>query len=700
MHGLGLTYLRRSRLDRAEEFFDQAYQASLQAPIASDVTIGRSMLYLGTLYLEQRLLDRAEECLLRSYEVLSGKVDAQRDLLVVINNLYLVKLMQGDFAQAETLIKRASTRATALYPKSHPLQASLFYNIGAFYYYAKNDSQATLHYTKQGLDSQAHFLQSQLPFLPNSRRPSLLATIASQGQAAKWLYWWSLEYPDAVETAFTHRINSRGQLADLYRRQLIIASGTGASSDLLARIRSVTNELASVITLSATRERLTIEREKLEEQLLRSLPEVRPNPVTLDQVSAALPANGLLIEFQKYSEFLGDESRADQAWGDESYLAFLLQPAKKPQVISISRSSTLDLAIHQALFASASNLENADEAWEAVGELIFRPLKPYINNQREIFISSDGELSRVPFSGLPSLVSSTDLFARNQRLRLVSSGRDLIRFQQTPPPGQAPLIIANPSFTRDPNVAAVTAGKTPVQQRSGVLSQVEWDPLPGTATEGEQIAALLGTQALTHEKASVTLLERTRAPRILHIASHGFFVGDKDLVPGNLQHAILASNKAVQVFQGGDPLLRSGVVLAGANNPGLDLKDDGLLTAHEAVGLELDGTELVVLSACSTAQGDLRTGEGVFGLQRAFTVAGARSTLLSLWKVDDRATAELMTRFYRRPKAGEGRSDALAAVQEEFRNGGAHGPSGEDWSEPYYWAAWQLVGDWRPIEGL
>jgi hypothetical protein len=144
-------------------------------------------------------------------------------------------------------------------------------------------------------------------------------------------------------------------------------------------------------------------------------------------------------------------------------------------------------------------------------------------------------------------------------------------------------------------------------------------------------------------------------------------------------------------------MLRSGLVLAGANQPNADPSDDGYLTAAEAAKLQLDGTELVVLSACATGQGDIRSGEGVYGLQRALTVAGARSTLLSLWKVDDKATAEFMVRFYKRLKAGEPRSDALAATQKEFRDGKTGIPG---WSDPFYWAAWQLVGDWRSIKGL
>jgi CHAT domain-containing protein len=149
--------------------------------------------------------------------------------------------------------------------------------------------------------------------------------------------------------------------------------------------------------------------------------------------------------------------------------------------------------------------------------------------------------------------------------------------------------------------------------------------------------------------------------------------------------------------KGENPLLRSGIALAGANAPAASATDDGYLMALEIAQLDWKGTELVVISACESGKGVIQAGEGVYGLRRAIAVAGARSSLLSLWKVDDAATAEFMTRYYSRLKAGEGRADALAAVQAEFRNGTA---GNGQWKEPYYWAAWQLVGDWRPIQGL
>ena len=148
-------------------------------------------------------------------------------------------------------------------------------------------------------------------------------------------------------------------------------------------------------------------------------------------------------------------------------------------------------------------------------------------------------------------------------------------------------------------------------------------------------------------------------------------------------------------YKSESPLLRSGIVLAGANQPEQGVSDDGYLTALEVAQLDLSGTDLVVVSACESGRGEIRTGEGVYGLKRSIAVAGARSSLLSLWKVDDEATAAFMERFYRRLKAGVSRADALAQTQLEFRNS-----SNPDWNHPYVWAAFQLSGDWRPIEAL
>ena len=168
-------------------------------------------------------------------------------------------------------------------------------------------------------------------------------------------------------------------------------------------------------------------------------------------------------------------------------------------------------------------------------------------------------------------------------------------------------------------------------------------------------------------------VQEQESPKVLHIASHAYFLPDQE--------------------KGENPLLRSGIVLAGANEPESNPKDDGYLTALEITKLDWQGTELVVISGCESGKGDIQSGEGVYGLKRAIAVAGARSSLLSLWKVDDRATAAFMKKFYQKLIKGEGRADALAATQKEFRN---HSIAG--WRHPYVWAAFQLSGDWGPIQ--
>ena len=161
------------------------------------------------------------------------------------------------------------------------------------------------------------------------------------------------------------------------------------------------------------------------------------------------------------------------------------------------------------------------------------------------------------------------------------------------------------------------------------------------------------------------------APRILHIASHGFFLPE-----ASTDHA---------------PLLRSGIALAGANLTAT-VHRDGILTALEASGLNLWGTRLVTLSACDTGVGEVRNGEGVYGLRRAFVLAGAETLVMSLWPVSDYITRDFMTTFYTSLRAGAGRGDALqqAKLRMLKRPGRAH---------PYYWASFIESGEWANLDG-
>jgi CHAT domain-containing protein len=237
---------------------------------------------------------------------------------------------------------------------------------------------------------------------------------------------------------------------------------------------------------------------------------------------------------------------------------------------------------------------------------------------------------------------------------------------------------------------------------------LKFAPLEGTKLEADTIAPLLpNVTLLTQSQATENALKQLQSPSILHIATHGFFLQDVECIPASDTRGDSFSTPATIVpeYVGKrkqvcrptpsnteNPLLRSGLALAGFN-PRTSGKEDGVLTALEAAGLNLYGTQLVVLSACETGLGDVNNGEGVYGLRRAFVTAGAESQLMSLWKVDDYGTSELMSLYYKRLQNGEGRGEALRQVQLEMMQAPAY-------QHPYYWASFIFSGDWSGIGGL
>jgi CHAT domain-containing protein len=226
-----------------------------------------------------------------------------------------------------------------------------------------------------------------------------------------------------------------------------------------------------------------------------------------------------------------------------------------------------------------------------------------------------------------------------------------------------------------------------------------FDRLPGTRAEGEAIATLLGVPArVDADVLEGWLKTHCRSPRILHLATHGFFLPDQETEPrradvGRLDEPEGTLGRLSGLSLPENSMLRSGLALAGANTflrsrTPPEPAEDGLLTAEDVAGLDLLATELVVLSACETGLGPIRIGEGVFGLRRAFVLAGAQTLVMSLWKVPDEATRELMEDFYRRVLSGRGRADALREAQLALK---ARHP------EPFYWGAFICQGDPTPL---
>jgi CHAT domain-containing protein len=342
---------------------------------------------------------------------------------------------------------------------------------------------------------------------------------------------------------------------------------------------------------------------------------------------------------------------------------------------------------------STANGRDVPQAAQALYRRVVAPVKTAIGDARRLVISPDGALNLIPFAAV--MTDEGRYLVENHVISYVTSGRDLARLRR---PGDIvsavgpPVVIANPSFEGLRVPAGATAASSEAAGQAPPSEALTFAPLPGTGEEAVAIAKLLpDPRVFTGATATEAALKQVNAPAMLHIATHGFFLGAAKSSQAAVRGLTAAPTQSGPAAGAGeDALLMSGLAMAGANQRWSGEGEDGILTALEATSLDLRGTRLVVLSACETGVGDARGGEGVYGLRRALVLAGSESQVMSLWQVSDTATRDLMIAYYRRLRAGEGRADALRQVQlDMLRTDAAR-------AHPFYWASFIQSGDWRP----
>ncbi len=374
---------------------------------------------------------------------------------------------------------------------------------------------------------------------------------------------------------------------------------------------------------------------------------------TVAAVQSKLDAATALVEFAAWTP--QDTLRAG-AWSPHPLparmAACVLRDRGAPKWYDLGPTDELDQSVKAARQALANPATEAQPALLALAGRVLQPLMPALKGASRLHVSADGTLLLVPLAALP--VAGGQALGETTTLSYLGSGRELITGAARAASRQPPLVLANPDFGPRAKVAV---------DRAADLSAMAVDALPGTRAEGQAVAELFSdARLLTGAAATKQALLATRGPKLLHVATHGFF---------------LAAGKATAVAAK-MPLLRSGLLLAGFNRH--KSPNDGVLTALEVASLDLQGTELAVLSACNTGMGEVRGGDGVHGLRRALAIAGAQSVVLSLWPVDDQATRALMEAFYRAWKGGQPKAEALRTAQAVVR-------ANPKWQHPFYWAA-------------
>ncbi|CAN5338857.1 hypothetical protein BH10PSE13_BH10PSE13_19190 [soil metagenome] len=488
---------------------------------------------------------------------------------------------------------------------------------------------------------------------------------------------------NGAEEVLTISLGHKGQLASVAGQ--IDARARTRSDPQIVALRSQLRQLRTQFAAFALHDQTaapaaTLTRRKIDDveaQLaaLIGMETAATQPATPAALIATLRPGEALVDFLSFHD---PDAREEAAM--DRLVAVIARPDTPPQMVwwtDIAPVRAAAARFRAAILSDEDDARRAPELQEsgrALSALVWKPIASHLAGISRILFGPDDVLDVVPLAAMPDdqgkpLVQSYQLIA-------LSAPRDLL---PSPVEGRAStaLVVGNPAFGAMPGAVVGARGVNRVIATRG--DQIAFGPLPGTLAESSSVNALLAksyaSQLLQGPAATKTAVSAVRSPAILHLATHGFFL--TGLTGSTEEGDALVS------------LSRSGLALANANI-GIRTSSsvagaDGILTALEAVSLDLRGTKLVVLSACETALGEIASGEGVYGLAQALHQSGARTVLATLWPVSDDATSAFMQQFYTNIAAGDDPQQALHKTQLAFMQS-------SQWHDPIFWGPFVLTG--------
>ena len=396
--------------------------------------------------------------------------------------------------------------------------------------------------------------------------------------------------------------------------------------------------------------------------------------ISIENLKASLANGECLLDFIQFSD---PKLRDNQ----NCYGALIIGQDGEPKFVRMNGAREIDNSVKSLHCALASSDEKMlTEQQRFLTERLWAPLANQLpSDARKLVIAPDGELNFLSFATLQN--SSGKFLSESYEITYVGSGRDLTRPIKSEQ-NKSVSLFANPIFNRQ----AIKFTSKSMSLRSGELNQFEklvLHDLPGTQTESEFIQKEANDRgweatAFTGVDANKQNLLGLKNPGILHLATHGFYLNSLTSPEENNRGlkvvGVSTNTPSAAIVRAVDPMRASGVALTGAQatlkawaeGKVPDPLDDGILTAEEVSGLKLDGTWIVTLSACDSGVGEAKSGEGVFGLRRAFMIAGAQNLLMTLWPVSDETTAKIMADFYKNALATGDAAKSLSDVQRDW----------------------------------
>ena len=633
------------------------------------------------------------------------------DVAQSLNNLAMLYKATGRYAEAEPLLQRSLQIWEKALGKEHPDVARSLNNLAFL--------SASL-----GRHPQAHslFLRSlsiqdgnrEDAFLLLSERQKLAYMEERRGRLHAFLSHTS-QYlssdPSAPSEALDAWLRWKGAVMEAQGRYLeaVYASADPQIDRKLKELTALRRDLAQLQRsrpeklswedYRARMRELTAQKEAREAELSRLSQdfalEKLAGKADVKRIASLLPPDCLYLDFAKIDVFDFKESK----FGQPRYLAFVLLPSPAPHVKLLDLGEPERIEAH--LLAYRQEMDKAKSGQmpdpqvlqreaKALYALVFQPFQPFLKGRGKLFLSPDGDLHLVPFEVL--MGPEGRYLMEEYRISYIGAGRDIVRFTDPTSPKPHALLFADPDYNLGLPQREKVLQELQVQEtiRGAVTrdgSQLWFRPLPGTDKEAQEIEKALKeafpwkVDRYQRERALEEILLSADSPQVLHLATHGYFLPDE---ARKMPERALSLEKETLPDPGiENPMLRSGLALAGANASLKQGGDQGLVSAEKILGLRLKGTGLVVLSACETGLGEVKSGEGVFGLQRAFILSGAQTLIMSLWSVPSAETTELMGNFYRLLSQGKPKAEALRQAKLALK---------EKKPNPFFWGAFVLVG--------
>jgi CHAT domain-containing protein len=628
------------------------------------------LLNQAALHLVMGKEDKVEDLLKKSatiYKTKFGEMNpAYAKAISDLGNFYRYK---ERYKEAETNLEKSLSIRESTLGKNHPLYVQSMEDIAILNWKRKTWDHAFMTY-RNVMDKSLDFVNMYFPPMSEAEKTKYWDVLSPRFQRFyNFAIDASAENPAIVQELYDYHIATKALLLSSTNKvkQSILASKDGRlikdyltwldQKETLARLYSYSKEELKTQKINLD----SIERatNALEKQLSQRSGDFSAGysaaKIQYRQVKDLLAENEAVVEvirIQKYDQKFTEESR---------YVGLILtRQTETPKLVMLDNGQQLETryfkyyrnAIQQRLKDDYSY----DQYWGRID--------PDLAGKKVLYLSLDGVYNQLNIATLKN--PAGDYVLNKYDIVILGNSKDLI---------------------------ALKSKKARVSKKTATLMGFpdygtgDVSPLPGTKTEIEAVAKILkasGYQVtqFMQKNATEANLKKVKGPAILHIATHGYFL--KDIDSKGAAFGINMENA------NDNPLLRSGIILAGGaatvsgnRIPNLQSNDNGILTAFEAMNLNLEGTDLVIMSACETGLGDVKAGEGVYGLQRAFLVAGADALIMSLWKVDDAATQQLMTSYYQNLAKLGNRQKAFKQAQLQLM---------AKYKEPYYWGAFVMMG--------